>query len=89
MIVHHIVTMFLLYFSWVVNFVRIGTLVLLVHDAADFPMAVSNLESDAKENVGKTFFTERITCIAPDRSNLNNSELILCISLWVALTRQF
>ena len=41
MIVHHIVTIFLMYFSWVVNFVRVGTLVLLVHDAADFPMAVS------------------------------------------------
>lgn len=43
MIIHHIVTMFLLYFSWVVNFVRIGTLVLLVHDAADFPMAAAKM----------------------------------------------
>lgn len=43
MIVHHISTILLMYFSWVVNFVRIGTLVLLVHDAADFPMAAAKM----------------------------------------------
>ena len=41
MIIHHVATMALLYFSWVMNFVRIGTLVLIIHDAADVPMAVS------------------------------------------------
>ena len=41
MMVHHMATICLLYFSWVVNFPRIGTLVMLVHDAADVPLAVS------------------------------------------------
>ncbi|XP_045167354.2 ceramide synthase 5-like isoform X3 [Mercenaria mercenaria] len=35
MIVHHIATIVLIYFSWISNFVRVGTLVLLVHDASD------------------------------------------------------
>ena len=41
MIVHHVATVVLLYFSWVMNFVPVGTLVLLVHDAADSWLAVS------------------------------------------------
>lgn len=35
MLVHHIATIVLMNFSWMVNFVRIGTLVLIVHDVAD------------------------------------------------------
>ena len=38
MLVHHIVTILLLTFSWTVNFVRIGTLVLVIHDFADIPL---------------------------------------------------
>lgn len=41
MVVHHFATITLMYFSWVLNFVRIGTLVLAVHDAADTWLAVS------------------------------------------------
>ncbi|CAG5125927.1 unnamed protein product, partial [Candidula unifasciata] len=35
MIIHHLATLLLMGMSWVNNFVRIGTLVLLVHDAVD------------------------------------------------------
>ena len=35
MVVHHIVTLLLLTFSWMVNFTRIGALVLAVHDGCD------------------------------------------------------
>lgn len=38
MTTHHLVTIALLYFSWVMNFVRVGSLVLLVHDTADIPL---------------------------------------------------
>lgn len=38
MLIHHIVTLLLLTFSWTVNFVRIGTLVLVIHDFADIPL---------------------------------------------------
>ena len=41
MILHHLVTILLIYFSWACNFVRVGTLVLVVHDIADPWMAVS------------------------------------------------
>ena len=40
MFVHHLVTICLLVFSWSCNLVRIGTLVLLIHDFADIPLQV-------------------------------------------------
>ncbi|CAF1553521.1 unnamed protein product [Rotaria sp. Silwood1] len=36
MFLHHIATIFLLSFSYIVNFVRIGTLVLVIHDCGDY-----------------------------------------------------
>lgn len=41
MFAHHVATMLLLWFSWSGNFVRVGTLVLVIHDAADYLMEVS------------------------------------------------
>lgn len=35
MFIHHIITILLLVFSWTCNFIRIGTLVLIIHDCAD------------------------------------------------------
>ncbi|TRZ03306.1 hypothetical protein DNTS_027475 [Danionella cerebrum] len=35
-IVHHIATIFLIAFSYCANYVRVGTLVMLVHDSSDF-----------------------------------------------------
>lgn len=40
MTVHHVATIVLMYFSWVLNFVRVGALVLVVHDAADSWLSV-------------------------------------------------
>ena len=40
MMVHHVATIVLMYFSWVLNFVRVGSLVLVVHDAADSWLSV-------------------------------------------------
>lgn len=39
-IVHHIATIFLLGFSYCSNYVRVGTLVMLVHDSSDFLLEV-------------------------------------------------
>lgn len=39
--IHHIATVLLMSFSWADNFVRVGTLVLLVHDAVDFWLEVT------------------------------------------------
>nr|XP_057904020.1 ceramide synthase 2-like [Doryrhamphus excisus] len=37
-IVHHVATIVLIGFSWLVNYIRGGTLIMLVHDAADYLM---------------------------------------------------
>lgn len=42
MFVHHICTICLLSFSWICNFHRIGTLVLLTHDCGDIFLEVMN-----------------------------------------------
>lgn len=41
MFVHHICTICLLSFSWICNFHRIGTLVLLTHDCGDIFLEVT------------------------------------------------
>lgn len=41
-IIHHLATLVLLSFSWCVNYIRIGTLVMLVHDASDVLLEVSH-----------------------------------------------
>ncbi|KAG0718072.1 Ceramide synthase 6 [Chionoecetes opilio] len=41
--VHHLVTILLISFSWVVNFVRMGTLVLVVHECGDIPMLLAKI----------------------------------------------
>ncbi|KAM3857935.1 ceramide synthase 2-like [Diretmus argenteus] len=37
-IVHHVATILLISFSWLVNYIRAGTLIMLVHDASDYFM---------------------------------------------------
>ncbi len=41
MFIHHIATIVLLSFSWICNLHRVGTLVLVIHDAADCILDVS------------------------------------------------
>lgn len=43
LLVHHILTILLLVFSWICNFVRIGSLVLLVHECVDIPMQLAKM----------------------------------------------
>ncbi|ODM90846.1 Ceramide synthase 6, partial [Orchesella cincta] len=44
MLVHHVVTIFLIGFSWTCNLIRIGTVVLLVHDCADIFLEIDLLK---------------------------------------------
>lgn len=39
-VIHHIATIFLIGFSYCSNYVRVGTLVMLVHDSSDFLLEV-------------------------------------------------
>lgn len=39
-IIHHVATIALIGFSWLVNYIRAGTLIMLVHDASDYLMEV-------------------------------------------------
>lgn len=58
MFVHHVVTLCLLTFSWACNLVRIGTLVLIIHDFADIPLEV--LFNLRKENELIVIFYNRV-----------------------------
>ncbi|KAF7489627.1 Ceramide synthase 6 [Sarcoptes scabiei] len=49
MFVHHAVTLCLLSFSWACNLVRIGTLVLVIHDFADVPLEGAKMMSYVKK----------------------------------------
>ena len=51
MMVHHVATIVLLYFSWILNFVRVGSLVLVVHDAADTWLSVRILYLSSTKRV--------------------------------------
>uniref|UniRef100_A0A8C5GN74 Ceramide synthase 2-like n=1 Tax=Gouania willdenowi TaxID=441366 RepID=A0A8C5GN74_GOUWI len=56
-IIHHLATLMLLSFSWCVNYIRIGTLVMLVHDASDVLLESAKLFNYAKwEKTCKTIF---------------------------------
>ncbi|UJR14933.1 hypothetical protein I4U23_001915 [Adineta vaga] len=48
MFLHHIATISLLSFSYIVNFVRIGALVLVVHDCADYWLECAKMAKYAK-----------------------------------------
>ncbi|KAK7110802.1 ceramide synthase 2-like [Littorina saxatilis] len=57
MILHHLVTILLIYFSWACNFVRCGSLVLVVHDVADPWMAIAKMAKYSKNQmVCEVFF---------------------------------
>ncbi|XP_043577541.1 ceramide synthase 2-like [Chiloscyllium plagiosum] len=42
-IIHHIATIFLIGFSYCANYIRVGTLVMLVHDASDYIMECAKM----------------------------------------------
>ncbi|XP_005094084.2 ceramide synthase 5 [Aplysia californica] len=58
MYAHHVITLFLLVASWVTNLVRVGTLVLAVHDVADPGLALAKMAWHAKRKAAaeKIFF---------------------------------
>ncbi|KAJ0001901.1 hypothetical protein NQD34_001697 [Periophthalmus magnuspinnatus] len=56
-IIHHCATLVLLSFSWCVNYIRVGTLVMLVHDASDVLLESAKLFNYAKwETTCKSLF---------------------------------
>ncbi|CAK9293265.1 unnamed protein product [Gordionus sp. m RMFG-2023] len=48
MFIHHICTLLLLVFSWIDNMVRMGTLVLVIHDVVDFWMEAAKMANYCK-----------------------------------------
>ncbi|XP_008336456.2 ceramide synthase 2-like [Cynoglossus semilaevis] len=56
-IIHHLATLVLLSFSWCVNYIRVGTLVMLVHDASDVLLESAKLFNYAKrEDISHSIF---------------------------------
>ncbi|KAI1696402.1 TLC domain-containing protein [Ditylenchus destructor] len=51
MCIHHVVTIGLLSFSWATNFVRVGTLVLLLHDISDVVLEMAKYLRYSGKNV--------------------------------------
>ncbi|XP_037548676.1 ceramide synthase 2a [Nematolebias whitei] len=47
-IVHHVATILLISFSWMVNYTRTGTLIMLVHDASDYLMELAKMFNYAR-----------------------------------------
>ena len=43
MLVHHLVTIMLMTISWITNLIRMGTLVLLLHECADIPLLLAKI----------------------------------------------
>ena len=43
MLLHHLVTLLLIMFSYSINFIRIGTLVLLIHECGDIPLLIAKI----------------------------------------------
>uniref|UniRef100_A0A3Q2XBE2 Ceramide synthase 2-like n=1 Tax=Hippocampus comes TaxID=109280 RepID=A0A3Q2XBE2_HIPCM len=68
-VIHHLATVFLLSFSYCANYIRIGTLVMLLHDSADILLEMekdersdedSDLEEDKREEAEEDYcLTER------------------------------
>lgn len=40
-IVHHVATILLISFSWCVNYIRAGTLIMFIHDSSDYLLEVN------------------------------------------------
>jgi len=56
-IIHHCATLFLIVFSFVANFVRIGTLVMALHDVSDIFLELAKCFVYAKWKIADTLFT--------------------------------
>ncbi|CAL8148045.1 unnamed protein product [Orchesella dallaii] len=57
MFVHHLTTISLMGFSWVCNFIRIGTLILIIHDCADVFLEAAKMCKYAKyDKLGDVIF---------------------------------
>jgi len=55
MIIHHFATISLMAMSWSANMIRIGTLVLCVHDAVDYMLEVGVLVSTLRLQLQGSF----------------------------------
>lgn len=56
-VIHHLATIFLIVFSYVANFVRVGSLVMAIHDVSDIFLELAKCFVYAKWKVADTIFT--------------------------------
>ena len=63
MYIHHIVTIGLMAGSWMFGYMRIGVLVLIIHDASDVPLDLMKMANYLKLEGPKSFFIVEIAFI--------------------------
>ncbi|CAE1317952.1 CERS5_6 [Acanthosepion pharaonis] len=77
--IHHIITILLLTFSWIQNMIRIGTLVLVIHDTIDPIVETEDLRSETEEEVSDEKSLPSLISVFNIRSNAFSLSLLLHI----------
>lgn len=87
MLIHHVVTLLLLCFSWMVNFSRIGALVLAVHDICDVFLHAAKLLNYMKYGeAANVMFTAFAVCFFVCRLIIFPFRIIYSSLVWTVTT---
>lgn len=94
-VIHHTATLTLLSFSWISNYIRIGTIVMALHDCSDILLEVSAHVTPNKQKMS-SFLTEsqhylvflELTVIKMSFELNSLTTISLGVVRWKQLTRQ-
>lgn len=85
-VIHHTATLTLLSFSWISNYIRVGTIVMAIHDCSDIVLEVSARDTRHKTSRLRTHsdhsFPSGTTMEQPDNSTMQPSVDSLLLKHW-------